>query len=95
MSVGDRAGHAQPYVVPVDVGLQSVIDESSLLVQLIDELAAQRMGMFRSPAIFGDDAVSLVEKVCGCVRGIRNDPVKRIINISFKLALVEFPQIVG
>ena len=40
LSVGYLAGGGEAHIIPVYICLKSVVDESRLLVKLIDELAA-------------------------------------------------------
>lgn len=89
-----RAGGAQGYIVPVDVGLQGVVDECGLLVQLVDELSAERVVMLRAVAVLSDHAVALVEKIGCYVRGVGGYTIERVVDVRLELAASEFPQTV-
>ncbi len=105
LAAGNRTCHSESHIVPVDVCLQRVVDECGLLIKLVNELAAKRVGAVLAAAVLGDYAVSKTritafgtctcQKICSYVRCICCNAVEGIVYIGLELASAEFPKIVG
>ena len=81
-------------IVPINVGLQSVVDECGLFVEFVDKLSAERVGTLTAVVLLSDHAVTIFQKVCGDIGSLSRHPIEGIVDVGFELTVLQFPKII-
>ena len=81
-------------IVPINVGLQSVVDECGLFVEFVDKLSAERVGTLTAVVLLGDHAVTIFQKICGDIGGLSRHTIEGIVYIGFEFTVLQFPKII-